>query len=169
MSPTGNNWTHRGLWFCILTITIYLITTINILYRWKNKPIITLCLSNNITRSFQYLHCLYQCTTFNGTSAVGEFICSLSVFYLYEYRMFIFQAYPTQQSRIGAATIYYTLKSSMQSTTILYYFGSSPNYYYGTQLLLLQSALNIYQTGQLMSNNHEEMTTMTSSHQPVTD
>ena len=35
--------------------------------------------------------------------------------------------------------------------------------------ILLQSALNIYQTGQLMSNNHEEMTTMTSSHQPVTD
>ena len=51
-----------------------------------------------------------------------------------------------------------TLHRGFQSTSVL------PN----ELLLLWQSALNIYyQTGQLMSNNHEEM--MTSSHQPLTD
>ena len=128
MSPTGNNWTQRGLWFCILTITIYLITTVNI------NPLLHYVLATILQDLFNFS---IVCTTFNGTSAVGEFICSLYLslyFTLYNYGMFIFQAYPTQLSRIGAATIYYTLKSSMQSTTILYYFGSSPNYYYGTQL-----------------------------------
>ena len=80
---------------------------------------------------------------------------------------------PIQHSKAGSGQQLYTILWNPRCRallyTILYYFGSSPNYYYGTQLLLLQSALNIYQTGQLMSNNHEEMTTMTSSHQPVTD
>ena len=74
-----------------------------------------------------------------------------------------------KQDRGSNYILYSEILDAEHYYTILYYFGSSPNYYYGTQLLLLQSALNIYQTGQLMSNNHEEMTTMTSSHQPVTD
>ena len=75
---------------------------------------------------------------------------------------------PIQHSKAGSGQQLYTILWNPRCRALLYYFGSSPNYYYGTQLLL-QSALNIYQTGQLMSNNHEEMTTMTSSHQPVTD
>ena len=119
MSPTGNNWTHRGLWFCILTITIYLITTINILYRWKNKPIMYYIMSQQQYYKIFSISPLLVLPLMEPQLSVSLYALSL-YFTLYNYGMFTFQAYPTQQSRIGAATIYYTLKSSMQSTTIYY-------------------------------------------------
>ena len=137
MSPTGNNWTHRGLWFCILTITIYLITTINILYRWKNKPIMYYIMSQQQYYKIFSISPLLVLPLMEPQLSVSLYALSL-YFTLYNYGMFTFQAYPTQQSRIGAATIYYTLKSSMQSTTIVYYTTSvlhqtttmAHNYYY---------------------------------------
>ena len=78
---------------------------------------------------------------------------------------------PIQHSKAGSGQQLYTILWNPRCRALLYYTTSvlhqtttmAHNY------VLLQSALNIYQTGQLMSNNHEEMTTMTSSHQPVTD